>query len=85
MNNRDQAERIQATLNTPGWQDILSIAKEHIAGPRHDLIVMLGVDPENLTGKMAIAKANRAKGVEDFIEEVNDTLKILAQPRKGGQ
>lgn len=67
---QDQAQRIQATINTPGWLDIVRLLDEMAASSKDDLFEIMTKRPEKLTGRIAIAKANRADALIEFKEEL---------------
>ena len=76
---KDEAKRIQETICTPGWSDVLKIIEEMIVLPGDKLLHIMGSDPEKLTGKTAIKYASRRKAMLDFKEEVYEALKICSQ------
>lgn len=80
----DRAQRLLSLFEHPGWGDVLALARERIEEPRASLLVLMESNPDKLTGKTAIAKANRAKGVEDLLEEIESAAKFSPPTRKGG-
>jgi len=80
MSNLDRARRIQATLSTPGWLDILTLLDEMCAEAQGEVLHMMSVTPDKLTGKGAIRLASRARALRDFKDLVIDELKVLEPP-----
>lgn len=76
---RDEAKRIQETICTPGWSDILKILEARIVEPQDKLLHMMGRDPDKLTGKTAIKYASRRKELLDLKEEIYEALTICSQ------
>lgn len=66
----DKAQRIYDTMHTPGWPDIEAILDEMSGGPKEELWDIMSRKPDTLTGRTAIAKANRSRGLSDFKEEL---------------
>lgn len=85
MNAQREAAEIQETLNTPGWAHINALFSEHISTPKDELFEIMCTRPETITGKSAYMRAGRARGCADLLEAIHDKLKILAQPRRGGE
>lgn len=83
--NQDQARRLVEMMNMPGWRDAHVIADEQISDAEESVFSMMTSNPDKLTGKTAIAKANRAKGVREFIEAVEDARKIFDPSTQQGQ
>lgn len=77
-----KAERIHATMHTPGWADIIQLLDEMAQTPKDELFEIMVRKPESLTGRTAIAKANRAKGLIEFKEELYALVGPL-NPRQG--
>ena len=68
--SKDRALRVNDTMNTPGWLDIIQMLDEMSQAPKDELFEIMVNKPETLTGRTAIAKANRAKGLIEFKEEL---------------
>ena len=66
----DKAQRIYDTMHTAGWPDIVEILDEMIEAPRVQLFDLMAHKPDSLTGKTAISKASRSRGLSDFKEEL---------------
>lgn len=77
-----RAQRVWHTMQTEGWPDILAILDEMAKTPQDELWEIMVRKPETLVGKTAIAKANRAKGLIEFREELYALVAPL-NPRKG--
>ena len=85
MSQVDRAHRIQATMMTPGWQDILAMIDEQMLAPKERLYEILASKPEALTGRIAIGLAARSAALRDLKESLEDELKILIPtPKRGG-
>ena len=80
---QDQARRLVEMMSMPGWSDVHSIADEHISEAEESVFSLMTSNPDKLTGKTAIAKANRARGVRDFIEAIEDARKIFDPSTQG--
>lgn len=63
-------QRIHNTMQTEGWPDIMDILNEMIKEPQEALHEIMVRHPEALTGRIAIAKANRSRGLADFKDEI---------------
>ena len=74
---RDAAKRIAETITTPGWGDIVKILDTMASESQTKVLHMMSVDPEKLTGKVAIRYASRARALHDLKEAVYDASKIL--------
>ena len=72
-------QRIWDSMRSPGWPDIVGILDGMIGTAQKDLLNIMTKKPETLTGKVAIAKANRANGLMDFKNELNDLVAPLAK------
>ena len=81
----DRANRILETMGTPGWRDIESILNDMAKEPQDDLIEMMVRKPESLTGRIAIAKANRAKALIEFKQELYDLVAPLNPNGQGSK
>jgi len=66
-----------------GWRDVRAMAAESIA-ENEDHIKDLMLTPDKLTGKTAIARANRARGVRDLMEEIESAHNFAPQPVRAG-
>lgn len=77
-----KAHRIWNTMQTEGWPDILAILNDMTKEPQDELYEIMVRKPETLTGRTAIAKANRCKALLEFQDELNDLVAPL-NPRKG--
>lgn len=84
MNQRDKAEQIQATLQTPGWAHIEALFDEHIKLPKDELFEIMASKPESVTGKAAFMRAGRSRGCAELLEAIKGELKILLPNRKVG-
>ena len=82
MPNLEKALRIQATVNTPGWADILGLMEYQSDDAKEEVFHLLTSSPEMLTEKTAVRLASRVKTLEDLKEAISDELKILVP--KGG-
>jgi hypothetical protein len=60
----------------PGWLDFVSIAHEQMGENSDWILNTISSHPEKLTGRTAIAKANRLKGVKQLLEAVDDEIKF---------
>lgn len=76
---REAAMRIRDALQGSGWRDIQALFREHIDEPRKKLAHLMAHDPDKLTGKTALKYAIRASAIEDLLEEIFDSQKILPQ------
>ena len=70
MTTDPKIQRIHYTMQTDGWWDIMLILDEMIEEPREELHEIMVRHPETLTGRTAIAKANRSRGLSDFKDEI---------------
>ena len=73
--------RIWHTMNTEGWPDIVAILDEMAQDARESLIEIMVRKPETLTGKTAIAKANRTKALTDFKTELYALIEPVNKQR----
>ena len=80
-----KAERVYATMSTPGWVDIIQMLDEMSKTPQDELFEIMVKKPETLTGRIAIAKANRAKGLMEFKEELYAFVAPLNPKGQGKQ
>ena len=78
----DKAKRINDTMLTPGWKDVVEVLDEMALAAKEDLFEIMTKRPATLTGRTAIAKANRAKGLIEFKEEL---LALVAPLNPNGQ
>ena len=77
---KDRATRaalIAPIVSHPAWAELEALAEETAAEHRKEVFHLMESYPDKLTGKTAIAKSNRAKGIEDFFEEVRDLVNLL--------
>ena len=77
-----RANRIHYTMRTEGWPDILAILDEMAKTPQDELYELMVRKPETLTGRIAIAQANRAQGLIEVREDLYALVAPL-NPRKG--
>ena len=73
---RERALRLKELASMPGWKDVLDMANDHISSNQEYVNDLMVNNPVLLTGKTAIAKANRARGVRDLIEDIEAEAKI---------
>lgn len=85
MADINRAVRIQATINTPGWRDIVTIIDASILEAQEEVLGLMLRTPEKLTGKAAIRIAAKARALKDFMETIEDEVKILSPNRKAGK
>lgn len=78
-----RARRLASLREHPGWADVAAIAGAYIKDLREGLEEIMVSKPDTLTGKTAIAKANRARGAQDILDLVDDEIKILTPPTSG--
>lgn len=85
---RDQmvatASRIQNTMSTPGWQDIIFMLREKKADYKESLFKIMATKPDTLTGKTAIRYAASARALEEFEQVLDDAIQILVPNPSGG-
>ncbi len=83
----DRAQRIQHTLNTPGWVDICDLIDNGILEAQNQIFDLMLRTPDKLTGKAAIKIAAKARALKDLREDIEDSIKILAhpQPNRAGE
>lgn len=80
----EKAMRLADLQRHPGWKDLLSIANEQMNGNSDWIFNTLASHPEKLTGRTAIAKANRLKGVSELLEAIDSEIRF-ANPSTQGQ
>lgn len=73
--------RIWDTLQTSGWQDIRGIVMGMIAEEQDALLHAMGRKPDTLTGKVAIKHAARRLALMDFLETLDDKMRLLESKR----
>lgn len=76
---KDEAKRIQETLCTPGWHDVLKIMEDMSKDAESKVMHLLSSSPEKLTGRTAIKYGARRKALLDLKEELYEALKICSQ------
>lgn len=82
--NLDRARRIQVTINTPGWADIVEELEAIRLEAFEKLEHMMDKTPEKLTGKSAVGLAARRRGLKEFRESIEDSIKLLTPNREAG-
>lgn len=73
-----EARAVQAILQTPGWAVIKRLANEEIDEAKGALYRLMHSYPDKLTGKSALKYAIRARALEDFLESVEDSRKVVS-------
>lgn len=73
---RERAIRLKEMMSMPGWLDVQAMVREHISTNQDYVTDLMVNDPVKLTGKTAISKANRARGVRDLFEDIEAEAKI---------
>lgn len=71
----DRCERLKVLVSMPGWLDLISIADEMSKEHRDYLEHLMVSKPNDLTGKTAIARANRARGIKDLMDAVQSEIR----------
>lgn len=66
----DKAQRVKDFLASKVGEDVIGLLDEMARSPKDELFEMMTRKPESLTGRIAIAKANRAKALIEFKEEL---------------
>lgn len=78
MTDEDRASLAVAWTST-GGRVLRDMLVEQAMEPQSELYEIMARRPDTLTGKTALKYAIRSKALSDFIELVDDEVKILAQ------
>lgn len=78
----DDRSEIASAWNSRGGSLIKQMLAEQTGESRDELFHIMVKKPETLTGRTAIAKANKISALQDFAESVEDAIRPLT--RKGG-
>lgn len=73
----ERAQRIYDTMHSAGWRDISAMLNEAAREPEDELYEIMAKKPDTLTGKTALKYAIKAKALRDFMESLQDIVKIL--------
>lgn len=68
-------------MHTPGWRDIAAILEAEAKEPEDELYEIMAKKPDSLTGKTALKYAIKAKALRDFMEILQDEVKLANQPQ----
>ena len=79
MSNDARLRRMYETMHSPGWPDIVKVLDEMAQSQKDELIEIMTRKPETLTGRIAIAKANRTKALTDFKDELYSLIAPVKQ------
>lgn len=81
----EKAMRLADLQRHPGWRDLMAIANEQMGQNFDWILETMSKSPDKLTGKTAIAKANRHKGVKNLLDAVGDEVRFLNSSTQTGQ
>lgn len=65
-----RAQRLRHLMNCEGWSDLMAMLDEQISEPKDALYEVMTRQPHLLDKPTSIAKANRARALEDFKESL---------------
>lgn len=78
----NRARRIDETMRTPGWRDIAAMLNAQAKEPEDELYEIMSKKPDSLTGKTALKYAIRARALRDFMESLQDEIKLLSENKR---
>src|SRR3990172_1212680 len=73
--------RINHTMHTPGWDDIRAIVEGMCREDEEFILHAMSRKPEALTRKVAIKHTARRAALLDFLETLDDKMRILESKR----
>lgn len=78
----DRARRLQEMMRTPGWLDLVAMLNAQAKEPEDELYEIMAKKPDSLTGKTALKYAIKARSLRDFMESLQDEIKLLPENKR---
>lgn len=78
----ESARRINETMHTPGWQDIAAMLNAQAKEPLDELYEIMIHKTAQATGNEAFLRAGKAKALRDFMDSLQDEVKLLPENAK---